>query len=133
MRAAALKTGGAGRAALHITRQLARAEYRVTVLDKLHSDNRRVEDPAAEFVEDDITYTGLLIASMRGAGVNTIVQFAGHIVVPESMRDPVEPAAGNSHIRELPGWCSGCDKLDIVRRATPKREPEPARQTERID
>jgi len=83
-------TGGAGYIGSHTTLQLLDAGHRVVVLDNLYSGHRWAVDPRAEFVEGSISDTALVERLLSEHGVTTVVHFAGHIVVPESVSDPLK-------------------------------------------
>ncbi len=90
MTAAVLVTGGAGYIGSHTTRQLVQAGFRVVVADNLYSGFRWAVDPAAEFVECDVGDSVVMSDLIRAQRVTAVVHFAGHIVVPESVQDPLK-------------------------------------------
>lgn len=91
MTATVLVTGGAGYIGSHTTRQLAEAGFKVVVVDNLYSGHRWAVDPRAWFHELDAGDTGSVDELLRcHAPVAAVVHFAGHIVVPESISDPVK-------------------------------------------
>ena len=87
---AVLVTGGAGYIGSHTTRQLLDAGFPVTVLDNLYSGFERAVDPRATFVKGDIADADLVDSVMMKHGIEAVVHFAGHIVVPESVADPLK-------------------------------------------
>ncbi len=87
---AVLVTGGAGYIGSHTTRHLVEAGHRVCVLDNLYSGFREAVDPRASFVEGDIADADLLDRLFREEGIEAVIHFAGHIVVPESVADPLK-------------------------------------------
>lgn len=97
MTATVLVTGGAGYIGSHTTRQLVQAGFDVLVVDTLYSGHSWAVDPRARFFELDAgdrdTMTGLLRAH---APVEAVVHFAGHIVVPESVSNPLKYYRNNS-------------------------------------
>lgn len=91
-----LVTGGAGYIGSHMVLRLADAGQAVVVLDNLTTGFDWALDPRATFVEGnagDMELVGGLIAKH---GINEIVHFAGSIVVPESVGDPLKYYANNT-------------------------------------
>jgi len=91
MTAKVLVTGGAGYIGSHTTRQLVQAGYDVLVVDNLYSGHRWAVDPAARFFElnaGDGEAVGELLRAH--APVAAVIHFAGHIVVPESVSNPIK-------------------------------------------
>lgn len=87
---AVLVTGGAGYIGSHTTRQLADAGHQVTVLDNLYSGFEWAVDRRAEFVRGDIADRALVDRLLADREIDAVVHFAGHIVVPESVSDPLK-------------------------------------------
>lgn len=83
-----LVTGGAGYIGSHVVYQLVAAGHEVTVVDNL-STGRRESVKGAELVVMDIADTEGLNKLMAKVAPQTIIHFAGSIVVPESVRNPV--------------------------------------------
>lgn len=91
-----LVTGGAGYIGSHMVLRLADAGQAVVVLDNLTTGFDWAIDHRATFVEGnagDIELVGKLIAAH---GITEIVHFAGSIVVPESVSDPLKYYANNT-------------------------------------
>jgi UDP-glucose 4-epimerase len=86
---AVLVTGGAGYIGSHVVRQLVDAGHRVVVLDDLSSGHRWAVAPEAEFVHGDVADAGLLAALLGRHRIAAVLHFAGSIVVPESVADPL--------------------------------------------
>lgn len=84
-----LVTGGAGYIGSHMALALADRGEDVVVLDNLSTGLRWAVPPAAELVEGDIGDEVLLDGLMRSRRFDAVVHFAGSIVVPESVRDPL--------------------------------------------
>ncbi len=85
-----LVTGGAGYIGSHTTRQLADAGHKVTVLDNLYSGHEWAVDSRATFVRGDISDNALVERTLQERNISAVVHFAGHIVVPESVSDPLK-------------------------------------------
>ena len=83
-----LVTGGAGYIGSHTTQQLLDAGNPVMVLDNLANGDRALVPGGAEFVQGDVGDRALL-AQVLASGVDAVLHFAGSIVVPESVSDPL--------------------------------------------
>jgi UDP-glucose 4-epimerase len=91
-----LVTGGAGYIGSHMVLRLADAGQAVVVLDNLTTGFDWAIDHRATFVQGnagDLELVGKLIAEH---GITEIVHFAGSIVVPESVVDPLKYYANNT-------------------------------------
>lgn len=88
--ASVLVTGGAGYIGSHTTRQLIEAGHQVVVLDNLYSGHRWAVHKDADFCEGNIGDTDLVSTLINQYRIDTVVHFAGHIVVPESVSDPLK-------------------------------------------
>ena len=86
---AVLVTGGAGYIGSHMVLELADAGEKVVVLDNLSTGFRWAVDPCAELVIGDIGDQALVRTIVRKHGVDAIIHFAGSIVVPDSVADPL--------------------------------------------
>jgi UDP-glucose 4-epimerase len=84
-----LVTGGAGFIGGHMVLELADRGERVTVLDDLSTGFDWAVHPKAELVIGDIGDRVLLDRLMKSRKVNTVMHFAGSIVVPDSVADPL--------------------------------------------
>eukprot|EP00439_Symbiodinium_sp_Y106_P089374 s1_g1910.t1 len=91
-----LVTGGAGYIGSHMVLALADAGEQVTVLDNLTTGLRSAVDTRAEFVEGDIGDTELVRKIIKQHNVAEVVHFAGSIVVPESVSDPLKYYENNT-------------------------------------
>lgn len=91
-----LVTGGAGYIGSHMVLALADAGEQVTVLDNLSTGLKRFVDSRANFVEGDIADKALVRETIRENDVNAIIHFAGSIVVPESVSDPLKYYLNNT-------------------------------------
>jgi UDP-glucose 4-epimerase len=85
-----LVTGGAGYIGSHTARQLVAAGYRVVVVDNLYSGHRWAVPATARFERMDAGDLPRVRELLARESVAAVVHFAGHIVVPESVADPLK-------------------------------------------
>ena len=93
---AVLVTGGAGYIGSHAVLALADAGWPVVVLDDLSTGFRWAVDPRAVFVEGDVADMGLVERMIAAHGIGAVMHFAGSIVVPESVADPLKYYRNNT-------------------------------------
>ncbi|MCP8896262.1 UDP-glucose 4-epimerase GalE [Shinella daejeonensis] len=86
---AVLVTGGAGYIGSHMVWALIDAGEDVVVIDRLTTGFRWAVAPEARFYEGDIADRELLSTIFRENTIDSIIHFAGSIVVPESVADPL--------------------------------------------
>jgi UDP-glucose 4-epimerase len=86
---AILVTGGAGYIGSHMVFDLLDRGEEVVVIDDLSTGAWWVLPPEANLVEGDIGEDALLDRVMGTGKIETIIHFAGSIVVPDSVRDPL--------------------------------------------
>jgi len=86
---AVLVTGGAGFIGSHMALELLDAGERVVVIDNLSTGVRWSVPAAAPLVVGDVGDRALTAQVIREHGVDAIIHFAGSLVVPESMSDPL--------------------------------------------
>jgi UDP-glucose 4-epimerase len=84
-----LVTGGAGFIGSHMVLELLDAGEDVVVLDNLSTGFRWAVPDEAEFVEGDVGDQALLRLLLSGKRIDAIIHFAGSIVVPDSIADPL--------------------------------------------
>ena len=84
-----LVTGGAGYIGSHMVLALSDAGQPVVVLDNLSTGSRAAVPPAVLLVEGCCGDEALVDQLIGDHGVTAIVHFAGSIVVPESVTDPL--------------------------------------------
>jgi len=84
-----LVTGGAGYIGSHLVWELLDAGESVVVLDRLSSGFTWAVPPEARLTVGDAGDAALVASLIRGHGVDAIIHFAGSIVVPESVADPL--------------------------------------------
>jgi UDP-glucose 4-epimerase len=86
---AVLVTGGAGYIGSHMVYALIDAGEEVVVLDNLSTGFWWAISPQARLVEGDIGDAAFLAQIMRETKFDAVIHFAGSIVVPESVADPL--------------------------------------------
>ncbi|MGE0503380.1 MAG: UDP-glucose 4-epimerase GalE [Rhizobiaceae bacterium] len=84
-----LVTGGAGYIGSHMVWRLLDEGEDVVVLDRLSTGFDWAVPREAELVVGDIADQPLVEATLKRRGVDAIIHFAGSIVVPESVADPL--------------------------------------------
>jgi UDP-glucose 4-epimerase len=90
-----LVTGGAGYIGSHTVRQLGEAGERIVVLDNL-SKGFREHVLYGEFVEGDTADRELVARLLREHRIDTVIHFAAHTIVPESVADPLKYYRNNT-------------------------------------
>ncbi|MEQ8409995.1 MAG: UDP-glucose 4-epimerase GalE [Erythrobacter sp.] len=94
IRPTVLVTGGAGYIGSHAVLALVDAGWTVAVIDDLSTGHRFAVPEGVAFYEGDIADDALLARIFReqaiGRGFGAIMHFAGSIVVPESVADPLK-------------------------------------------
>ncbi|MFS0737626.1 UDP-glucose 4-epimerase GalE [Sphingomonas sp. 1P06PA] len=91
-----LVTGGAGYIGSHAVLALLDAGWDVTVLDNLVTGFRWAVDPRAAFVEGAVEDIDRVTALIAERGIGAIIHFAGSVVVPESVSDPLKYYRNNT-------------------------------------
>ena len=91
-----LVTGGAGYIGSHAVLALLEAGRRVVVVDDLSTGRRQAVPDGVPLVEGDVGEPALIDGVIRGHGVGAVVHFAGSIVVPESVADPLKYYRNNT-------------------------------------
>jgi len=91
-----LVTGGAGYIGSHMTYALIDRGEAVVVLDDLSTGVRDLVSEKAAFVQGDAGDQAAVRRIIQDHGVDSVIHFAGSIVVPESVSDPLLYYAGNT-------------------------------------
>jgi UDP-glucose 4-epimerase len=91
-----LVTGGAGYIGSHAVLALRDAGYGVVVIDNLVTGFRWAVPADVHFVEGDIADQPLVENTLKQHGVRAIMHFAGSVVVPESVENPLKYYHNNS-------------------------------------
>ena len=85
-----LVTGGAGYIGSHAVLALRDSGWPVVVIDNLSNGTREIVPDKAAFVEGSIGDRDLVERVLREQKVGAILHFAGSIVVPESVENPLK-------------------------------------------
>jgi UDP-glucose 4-epimerase len=91
-----LVTGGAGYIGSHAVLALLDAGYPVVVIDNLVTGFRWAVDERATFVQGSIDDEPLVQATLDSHEVQAIMHFAGSIIVPESVENPLKYYKNNT-------------------------------------
>lgn len=103
-----LVTGGAGYIGSHVVRQLGEAGHKVTVLDNLSTGFAEAV-LHGELVVGDTADRALVDRLLSERRIDAVLHFAAHIVVPESVAEPLRYYGNNT--------CASRNLLDCCRRA----------------
>jgi len=103
---AVLVTGGAGYIGSHMVLALCDGGQDVVVLDNMSTGVRANVDARAAFVKGDIADAALVTRILDEHNVDVVVHFAGSIIVPDSVADPLEYYSNNTaKTRDLLAAC----------------------------
>lgn len=91
-----LVTGGAGYIGSHMVLDLLDAGERVVVLDNLSTGQEWAVDRRAAFVRGDIADMPLINTLCADHRITDIIHFAGSIIVPESVENPLKYYSNNT-------------------------------------
>ncbi|MGA9581937.1 MAG: UDP-glucose 4-epimerase GalE [Allosphingosinicella sp.] len=91
-----LVTGGAGYIGSHAVLALLDSGRKVVVLDNLSTGFRWAVPDSAAFVEGDIGDQALVARAIEEHDVGAIIHFAGSIIVPESVEQPLKYYENNT-------------------------------------
>lgn len=83
-------TGGAGYIGCHTSRQLVQAGCNVVVIDNFYSGHRWAIPKEAKLVEGNAGDMKLVCSVLASEKIHAVIHFAGHIVVPESVSNPLK-------------------------------------------
>jgi UDP-glucose 4-epimerase len=89
-------TGGAGYIGSHAVLALLDAGHEVVVIDNLVTGFDWAVDPRATLVQANIEDDATVRATIRDHNVRAIMHFAGSVVVPESVSDPLKYYRNNT-------------------------------------
>ena len=93
-----LVTGGAGYIGSHMVLNLCDSGQKVVVLDNLSTGHDWSVDPRATLVVGNAGDVDLVKKLIAEYGIESIIHFAGSIVVPESVSDPLKYYANNTGV-----------------------------------
>jgi len=93
-----LVTGGAGYIGSHMTYGLLDRGDTVVVLDNLTTGIRGLVSEKAEFVQGEAGDVGLVRRVILDFDVDAVIHFAGSVVVPESVAEPLKYYANNTGV-----------------------------------
>lgn len=93
---AVLVTGGAGYVGSHAVLALREARQRVVVLDNLSTGFRQAVPTDVPFVFGDVGDDERVARLIEVHGVTAVMHFAGSVVVPDSVREPLEYYRNNT-------------------------------------
>jgi UDP-glucose 4-epimerase len=85
-----LLTGGAGYIGSHMVLRLLERGEEVIVIDDLSTGIRKSVPPTVTLIVGDVGDEALIEATLREHKVDAIFHFAGSVVVPESVTDPLK-------------------------------------------
>jgi len=92
---AILVTGGAGYIGSHVVKLLGEQGESIVVLDDLSTGNRDAV-LYGEFIEGNTSDEILVAKILREHGIETVMHFAAHTIVPESVTDPLKYYRNNT-------------------------------------
>ena len=90
-----LVTGGAGYIGSHVVKQLGEQQKKVVILDNL-STGFKESVLHGELVVGDTGDQALVRKILRDHDIGSVMHFAAHIVVPESVNDPLKYYRNNT-------------------------------------
>src|SRR3546814_3594542 len=93
---AVLVTGGAGYIGSHAVLALRKAGYPIVVLDNLSTGFRTAVPDDVTFVEGDIADGAIVAGLIAHHGIVAIMHFAGSVIVPESVANPLKYYENNT-------------------------------------
>jgi len=96
MPANVLVTGGAGYIGSHAVLALLDAGHSVTVIDDLSTGFRWAVPAGAVFYQGDVANAALIDSILVERGIVAVMHFAGSIIVPESVTDPLKYFRNNT-------------------------------------
>ncbi len=91
-----LITGGAGYIGSHVVFGALDAGNKVTVVDDLSTGHRACLPSDVHFVEGDVGDKAFIDEVLRQVEPTTVLHFAGSIIVPESIANPIKYYANNT-------------------------------------
>jgi len=109
-----LVTGGAGYIGSHTVRQLGEAGEQIVTLDNLSTGHRKAV-LYGDFIQGDTGDSGLVDKIMTDYDIDTVIHFAAHTVVPESVSNPLKYYWNNTcSTRNLLEQCQKHDVKNFI-------------------
>jgi len=93
---AILVTGGAGYIGSHTVLALLASGFRIVVLDDLSTGRREAVPSQVPLIEGDIANADLVGRVVAEHGIGSVIHFAGSVVVPKSISDPLRYYENNT-------------------------------------
>jgi UDP-glucose 4-epimerase len=122
-------TGGAGYIGSHAVLALLDAGYDVVVLDNLVTGFDWAVDARAALVEANVADDVKVRAAIREHNVRAIMHFAGSVVVPESVSDPLKYYRNNTAASRALIESAVVEGVPHPRRCPSRRAIRPCRST----
>lgn len=110
-----LITGGAGYIGSHAVLAFAAAGHPVVVLDDLSTGRREAVPESVPFIRGDAGDSDLVTRVLHERKIGAVIHFAGSIVVPESVVDPLKYYRNNTSVsRNLIQACVGAGVRNFI-------------------
>jgi len=104
-----LVTGGAGYIGSHTVLSLIARNHKVAVLDDLSTGFSWAVPKSAQLYVGDVADGALVERIIRDHKIDAVIHFAGSVIVPESVSDPLKYYSNNTvKSRSLIEQCVGC-------------------------
>jgi len=91
-----LITGGAGYIGSHMAHTLAGAGESIAIIDNLSTGVEKNMPPGVPFIKGDIADQALVARIIKDHRIDSVIHFAGSVVVPESVEKPLDYYANNT-------------------------------------
>ena len=91
-----LITGGAGYIGSHMAHQLAGAGESIAIIDNLSTGVEKNMPAGVPFIKGDIADQALVAQIIKDHRIDSVIHFAGSVVVPESVAKPLDYYANNT-------------------------------------
>ena len=91
-----LITGGAGYIGSHMAHTLAGAGESIAIIDNLSTGVEKNMPPGVPFIKGDIADQALVAQIIKDHRIDSVIHFAGSVVVPESVAKPLDYYANNT-------------------------------------
>ncbi len=91
-----LVSGGAGYIGSHVVLQLQEAGWQVVILDDLSTGFRKAVPEEAILIEGNTADKALVTQTLRQYNIGSVMHFAAHTIVPESVSNPLKYYGNNT-------------------------------------